>query len=354
MNHVIILGGGLTGLSLAHLLREQGIDYMLLEARDRLGGRILTHPGKQTPLEMGATWHWEYHTHVRQWLQRVGLARFPQYQTGLARYEATRHQPTVSFEIPPQDPSYRIVGGTQQLIDRLAAALPKENIVLGAAVTQLTRAEDVWQVATQSGELYTGQQVVSTLPPLLFHQAISVTPELPTSLKEVMATTHTWMGDSIKYVVEYPASFWRELGWAGAGFSQVGPATEVHDHTNAEESGFALKGFLAPGIRALPRSDWEQVLVEQLVHMYGEEARQHGGVRLSDWSKEPFTYQGGPDLMPHHNQGHGVYQQGYVEDSLWIAGTETSPHYGGYLEGALFSAHWISQKLAALRLTASE
>ncbi|MEL6535821.1 MAG: FAD-dependent oxidoreductase [Bacteroidota bacterium] len=346
MNHVIILGGGLTGLSLAHLLEDQGIDYLLLEARDRLGGRILTETPRETPLEMGATWHWQYHTHVRQWLDRLGLGRFPQYQTGLARYEATRHQPAVSFEIPPQDPSFRIVGGSQQLINGLAAKLKGSNILLNTVVRALEKHSDLWKVTTGTGEAFEAQQVVSTLPPLLFDQTIEVTPNLPDQLTEVMQSTHTWMGDSIKYAVEYPTAFWREQGWAGAGFSQVGPATEVHDHTSAEATGFALKGFLSPGIRALPREQWENALVDQLAHLYGEEARNHVGVHLYDWSQEPYTYQEGPELMPHHNQGHRVYQQGFAEGTLWIAGTETSPHYGGYLEGALFSAHWVAQKLA--------
>ena len=37
---IAILGGGLSGLYAAFLLEQRGIDYILLEARDRLGGRI--------------------------------------------------------------------------------------------------------------------------------------------------------------------------------------------------------------------------------------------------------------------------------------------------------------------------
>mgnify|MGYP003701347109 FL=1 len=38
---VVIIGGGLSGLCAAFLLEKRGIDYVLLEARDTLGGRIL-------------------------------------------------------------------------------------------------------------------------------------------------------------------------------------------------------------------------------------------------------------------------------------------------------------------------
>ena len=39
---VAIIGGGLAGLPAAHLLHRAGVSFQLFEARDRLGGRILT------------------------------------------------------------------------------------------------------------------------------------------------------------------------------------------------------------------------------------------------------------------------------------------------------------------------
>jgi protoporphyrinogen/coproporphyrinogen III oxidase len=42
MAKVVIIGGGITGLSAAWELQQQGIDYVLLEASSRLGGKIIT------------------------------------------------------------------------------------------------------------------------------------------------------------------------------------------------------------------------------------------------------------------------------------------------------------------------
>ena len=40
---ILIVGGGLAGLSIAWQLEQKGLDYRLIEARDRFGGRIHSH-----------------------------------------------------------------------------------------------------------------------------------------------------------------------------------------------------------------------------------------------------------------------------------------------------------------------
>jgi monoamine oxidase len=54
---VVVVGGGLAGLSCAHWLLQCGVaNVTLLEARERLGGRMLTVERNGRPLEMGAQW----------------------------------------------------------------------------------------------------------------------------------------------------------------------------------------------------------------------------------------------------------------------------------------------------------
>ena len=57
---IAIVGGGLSGLCAAALLEEQGVDdYVLLEARDTFGGRILCAPSVATDrFDLGGTWFW--------------------------------------------------------------------------------------------------------------------------------------------------------------------------------------------------------------------------------------------------------------------------------------------------------
>lgn len=40
---VLIIGGSLSGLHTAYELQKRGVNFLLVEARDRLGGRVLFH-----------------------------------------------------------------------------------------------------------------------------------------------------------------------------------------------------------------------------------------------------------------------------------------------------------------------
>jgi monoamine oxidase len=53
---VVIVGGGAAGLSAARVLADAGRSVLILEARNRLGGRIFTIPDERikTPIELGA------------------------------------------------------------------------------------------------------------------------------------------------------------------------------------------------------------------------------------------------------------------------------------------------------------
>ncbi|MGF1575683.1 MAG: FAD-dependent oxidoreductase, partial [Cyanophyceae cyanobacterium] len=53
----LVIGAGLAGLAAAKELKRHGHEVVILEARDRIGGRIWTsHKWQDLPLDLGASW----------------------------------------------------------------------------------------------------------------------------------------------------------------------------------------------------------------------------------------------------------------------------------------------------------
>ena len=79
MFRVIVLGAGLAGLAAAHELRKHGIDVVVLEARSRIGGRVLSHEidnEKKLTIELGGEWIGNSHERMIGLCQEFGLETF--------------------------------------------------------------------------------------------------------------------------------------------------------------------------------------------------------------------------------------------------------------------------------------
>ncbi len=73
--NVVVIGAGIAGLACAQALCDRGLRVAVLEARDRIGGRIFTrHPGAtETPVELGAEFIHGRPPEAWEIIERAGL-----------------------------------------------------------------------------------------------------------------------------------------------------------------------------------------------------------------------------------------------------------------------------------------
>ena len=346
---LLIIGAGLTGLTLAYRLRDSGLRIRVIEARDRLGGRIhtTTPSADLPPQEMGATWLHRPHQQMFSLLDELNLKTFEQVMGSLAIYEQYADAPAQLVQLPQnQEPSHRIQGGTSSLIHALAAALPSDWIQLNTKVSHVTEKGDRVEIQTSDGLQLGSTQVVSTLPPNLFLHSIMHEPSLPEELLAACAKTHTWMGASIRVSVAYRDPFWRKPNVPSAIFSNVGPLTEFYDHASVEGDTYALMGFVNGALYALSKAERRQHILAQLEKFYGPQAANFLAYNETVWRNEPFTCN--PEtlgLVPHQNNGLSTFRKCFWGNKLFIGGSETAAAHPGYMEGAVASGNWLAKQI---------
>ena len=343
---ILIIGGGLAGLTLAYRLQQAGIDYTLIEARNRLGGRIHTiETASGGTIEMGATWFADKHQHLISLIDELGIGYEPQYFGKRVLYDFPNPDRSVQeVAIPPiTEPSYIFSQGTNSLIEALAAKLDPNNLLLGEEVQAMTLAEGTWNITTSKQEFEVGT-VINTLPPNLFVKKVKTEPALPEALINVAKSTHTWMGESIKVGVELEARPWRYKE-IGTFFSNYGPATELHDHIHEGSEGHALMGFIDGSFRKFDQEARRQMVQRQLQLYFSEQldAKKYHDL---DWLNEQHTYASyDSEVYGHQNNGHPALRESLFDNQLIFSGTETARSYPGYMDGAVERAEEVEKAL---------
>lgn len=345
-NKIVIIGAGLTGLTLAYLLKKRNINALILEADSKIGGRIQTINGiNNTKIEMGATWFGDHHLHLKNLILELNLKYFKQFTKGVSLFETDSMTAPQRFEIPTneEEPSYRIIGGTNQLINTLADKLDTKQIELNSKIINITEKGDELILLNDQGKLYKAYKVVTTLPPNLLINSIKFVPNFLQEEISIFNKTHTWMGESIKFAVEYAQPFWKGKGYSGTIFSNINIIQEQYDHSGFNENSFALKGFLNASSINISKEERKGQVISQLMNLLGNEAENYLDYHEKIWQFDELVFKPYTNyVLPHQNNGNAVYQKSFMQGKLFLSGTETSTKYGGYMDGAVSAALLIN------------
>lgn len=313
---VCIIGAGLSGLALASALRAEGQNVMLLEARARVGGRILSQNG----YDLGPSWIWSHNRRMLALLHRLGLATFAQHAAGRLVFEDAGGAIRRDLDFATMSGALRVEGGLARVTQALAAELG-DRLRLACPVQSVAEEADGVTVTTTGGRIRAARIVLALPPRLASGLGIAVT-DIP-----------TWMAGHAKLVAVYRTPFWRDAGLNGDAISHRGPLAEIHDASPIGARSGALFGFAHLGAARQP--GFREAAIAQMVRLFGRDAATPDEVIIKDWSMDPATATHADRTPP---LGHPTYTAVPATRRLIFAGTEASSEEGGFLEGALAAA----------------
>jgi len=445
---VLIIGAGLAGLAAARHLQAAGLDVIVIEARDRVGGRTEGHHVLDgVPLELGGQWVGPTQTRMYELIEELGLETFPTYNVGehivdlggrqsrmgskkgaapkvnpialadlfqgLTRFEKLAD--TIPLERPWTHPKAlqldgqtwetwirrnlrtelgrtyfriaceavfsaeatdmsllhalfyahsgtslesllsvdqgaqqdRIIGGSIRISEVMAEGLG-DAVILGAPVRQIRWTSDSVIAITRAGDEHSARRAVLTLPPTLSGR-LDYDPILPAWRDQL--TQKVPAGSVIKLFAVYDEPFWRADGLTGQAASDVGPVKVTFDNSPPSGTPGVLMGFMeANDGRVWSRRTEPERRVAALrcfERYFGPQAATPIEYIERDWSAEEFSrgcY--GAHFAP------GVltsFGEGLTEPigPLRFAGTECSPVWNGYMEGAVRSGEQTARRLVS-------
>ncbi|MEM7643866.1 MAG: FAD-dependent oxidoreductase [Pseudomonadota bacterium] len=353
---ILIAGAGLSGLALAHACHKAGREVLVVEARERAAGRILTRRLGGAAYDLGPAWFWPGQPRVAELARRLGLEVFEQYATGHLVFQDGNGRIRRDIDMAPMAGSLRIAGGMTRLVEGLLADLPAQGALLGHRLSHLARKGDGLRARVESAtgpvEIDAGTAVLA-LPPRI-GAGIGFDPALPDDAMAAMRNVPTWMAGHAKVIAVYDTPFWRELGLSGDAISHAGPLAEIHDASPADGSAGALFGFI--GVPASARAELhagtgdalKAASQAQLATLFGARAADPVALHLQDWAVEPETATEADRNAPptaHPRYGLPLQLGDLWEGRLHFASSEMGESFGGFLEGALEAAEATARKI---------
>ena len=98
---VLVVGAGFSGLYAAQLLQQAKLSVAVLEARDRVGGRVLSqHLADGTTIDLGAQWISPYQRRISALVQKYNLNTIMTHTKGDSIIKVGEHLQRISGEMP--------------------------------------------------------------------------------------------------------------------------------------------------------------------------------------------------------------------------------------------------------------
>ncbi len=295
---VIVIGAGAAGMSVGHLLSQQGVRFRILEASSRPGGRIMTNANfVDFPIALGGEW-----LHAsRDTLSRIVNDDEVDVTTKLTPYSrdasyGTYRQGNLAVEqLGPYD-DYKFINGTwltffeKHILPGIA-----KRMQLGTQIVKIDHSREVVRLIDARGGKYTADAVVVTVPPqIIKDRDIEFVPSLPSSKMKAFDDSDIWGG--MKVFIAFKNKFYPDMLEIAGTNNRQGQKL-FYDAAYGQNSNANVLGMFTVGKQAEPyqsrtADQLRDYILEELDGIFdGAASRNYTRHISQNWSAEKFIRQ---------------------------------------------------------------
>lgn len=272
---VLVIGAGAAGMTAAYLLVQQGIDVELLEASNRVGGRMRIDTSfADIPIPLGAEW----------------IETKPIILDKIINSNTIHHR----VKYVKDTPDYKFVDYSwHQFFEDYILPSIRPNVHYQQIVKSVDYRSNNIIVSTQNRQII-GDKVILCVPlQMLKKKRIQFIPELPKVKQKAIQEAEIWNG--FKAFFEFKTKFYEEEQVV---FSNRSGEKIYYDANLSHTSVQPILGLFAVGSGAdaylnISANEIKNSILSELDNLYnGQASKNYVNHIFQDWSKEPFIESG--------------------------------------------------------------
>jgi monoamine oxidase len=401
---VAIIGAGAAGLGAAHALKDSGLSVIVLEARDRLGGRAWTvQAGPDVIFDVGCGWlhsanknpfvaiaeqlNFEVDRSLPPWGDRAFGDVFPQQEridfirAMDAFYEhieaaaKSGHDSAASLYLEPgnrwnpmidaistyvngcelervsildfdayedTEINWRVRRGYGALIAAYGASCPA---ALNCKVTRIDHSQARLLIETSQGRLNAAKAIITVSTNLIADEAIRFSPALPEKI-DAAAGLPLGIANKVTLALDHAEEFPKDGNLRGATMRTKMGTYHLRPFGQPCIEGY-FGGSFARELEDAGPGAFAAQSIDEIAALLGNDFRL--GLKPlaeSRWAHDPFARGSYSHALPGHT-GDRAILAAPVDQRLFFAGEATSPHFFSTAHGALESGQRAAREVLA-------